>query len=384
MRVLVSDFTPSPFGVTTELTAICSPPATTSSQPRARRCSPAARTWTPRRASPPKLGGKPFRSAHPVAASFTFGNTGQVASVVISQFVDRVNAQGELSHQFSIPEDLGKQMLHGTLSVEGAVHDDRGKYVASAASADFIAVDRLVGLKKQALGVSPGRAGGGRVPRRRRPRRALRRHGRASRHRAPRDQSRASQRRRQRVSHGVHRRVARGRLLQRPLDGRAADVHVHADRAGQLSAHGERAGHRRPRAQQRSPHLGGWHGSNRLARRQRRRARDRSRTSGIRYRRYRALSPQESVSGRSRAGDDRTLRDAQAMGADTRRQHADDRVRGREGLHAGLLLVRARDVAARRDAASGNSASSTWANRLSSSATSPFRWRTLTSRSTSR
>ena len=40
-------------------------------------------------------------------------------------------------------------MLHGTLSVEGAVRDDRGKYVASAASADFIAVDRLVGLKSK-------------------------------------------------------------------------------------------------------------------------------------------------------------------------------------------------------------------------------------------
>ena len=37
--------------------------------------------------------------------------------------------------------------MHGTLTVEGAVRDDRGKYVASAASADFVAVDRLVGLR---------------------------------------------------------------------------------------------------------------------------------------------------------------------------------------------------------------------------------------------
>ena len=70
------------------------------------------------------------------------------------------------------------------------------------------------------------------------------------------------------------------------------------------------------------------------------------------------------------------------MGADTRRQHADHRVRGREGLHAGLLLsvlVMSPRVATPPPEAGeldlGKPASS-WG-------TSPFRWRTLTSRSTS-
>ena len=149
MRVLVSDFTPSPFGVTTELNGdLFSAGDDVVATARSTLFSGGPYIDAEARVTA-QVGSKPFRSAHPVAASFTFGNTGQVASVVISQFVDRVNAQGELSHQFSIPEDLGKQMLHGTLSVEGAVRDDRGKYVASAASADFIAVDRLVGLKSK-------------------------------------------------------------------------------------------------------------------------------------------------------------------------------------------------------------------------------------------
>ena len=57
-----------------------------------------------------------------------------------------MDAQGEVRHTFGLDANLGNKIVAGRLTVEGAVRDDRGKYVAGAASADFVAVDRLVGL----------------------------------------------------------------------------------------------------------------------------------------------------------------------------------------------------------------------------------------------
>ena len=103
-------------------------------RPRARRCSRVARTWTPRRASPRRSNSKSFRSKHPVATSFTFGNTGQVAvgrRVAVRRARERSRASSRISSRFR--PTSGIRMLYGTLSVEGAVRDDRGKYVASGA-----------------------------------------------------------------------------------------------------------------------------------------------------------------------------------------------------------------------------------------------------------
>ena len=110
MRVLVSDFTPSPFGV--------APRAQRRSvRSRRRRASQTARS-TLFSGGPyidaearvtAQVGSKPFRSEHPVRGVVHVRQHGpQAASVVVSQFVDRVNAQGELAHQFSIPADLGQ------------------------------------------------------------------------------------------------------------------------------------------------------------------------------------------------------------------------------------------------------------------------------------
>ncbi|HLF12525.1 MAG TPA: MG2 domain-containing protein, partial [Gammaproteobacteria bacterium] len=147
LRVLVSDFTPSPFGVTTSLNgdlfeAGDAVVATT----RATLFSGGPYVDAEARVTA-QINSKWFQSEHPLAASFRFDSAGQTGSIVISQFVDRVGAQGELVHAFRIPPDVGNQIVYGSLSIEGAVRDDRGKYVASASSADFVAVDRLVGLK---------------------------------------------------------------------------------------------------------------------------------------------------------------------------------------------------------------------------------------------
>ena len=74
----------------------------------------------------------------------------QPTAIVLSQQTTQVDAQGEAQHTFRLAADIGNQVVHGTVTVEGAVRDDRGRYVAGAASADFVAVDRLVGLRSTA------------------------------------------------------------------------------------------------------------------------------------------------------------------------------------------------------------------------------------------
>ncbi|HEX5049653.1 MAG TPA: alpha-2-macroglobulin family protein [Gammaproteobacteria bacterium] len=147
LRVLVSDFTPSPFGVRTTLNgdlfqagdevAVETRASLFSGGPYADADARVTAQIVPR----------PFVSEHPVAAPFRFDTGMQPAALTVSQSMGRVDSQGELVQTFRIDEDVGNRIVYGTLSVEGAVRDDRGKYVAGGASADFVAVDRLVGLR---------------------------------------------------------------------------------------------------------------------------------------------------------------------------------------------------------------------------------------------
>jgi hypothetical protein len=147
LRVLVSDFTPSPFGVRTSLNGdLVQAGDELTAEARATLFSGGPYIDAEARITA-QLVPRPFRSEHPVAAPFQFDTGMQPASIVLSQETTRVDAQGEARHTFRLAEDLGNQVVHGTVTVEGAVRDDRGRYVAGTASADFVAVDRLVGLR---------------------------------------------------------------------------------------------------------------------------------------------------------------------------------------------------------------------------------------------
>ncbi len=147
LRVLVSDFTPAPFGVRTTLAGdLFQAGEDVRVQARATLYSGGPYTDAEARVTA-QLRGKPFRSTNPVAAGFMFDAADGSAAMVVSQSTARLGATGELDQTFRLDPTLGAQLVYGTLTVEGAVRDDRGKYVASAASADFVAVDRLVGLK---------------------------------------------------------------------------------------------------------------------------------------------------------------------------------------------------------------------------------------------
>lgn len=148
LRVLVSDFTPSPFGVQTALNGdLFEAGQEVAVETRATLFSGGPYIDAEARITA-QLAARPFRSEHPVAAPFQF-DTGEFrpAPIMLSQQTTQVDGQGEARHTFRIAEDTGNRVVNGTLTVEGAVRDDRGRYVAGAASADFVAVDRLVGLR---------------------------------------------------------------------------------------------------------------------------------------------------------------------------------------------------------------------------------------------
>jgi alpha-2-macroglobulin len=147
LRVLVSDFTPSPFGVRTTLSGdLFSAGDEVTVETRATLFSGGPYVDAEARVTA-QIVPKAFRSEHPVASSFRFDTGMQPAALTIAQETGTVGAEGELTSAFRLSPDLGTQIVYGALTVEGAVRDDRGKYVAGAASADFVAVDRLVGLR---------------------------------------------------------------------------------------------------------------------------------------------------------------------------------------------------------------------------------------------
>ncbi|MFT6031601.1 MAG: hypothetical protein ACI854_000125 [Arenicella sp.] len=147
MRVLVSDFTPSPFRVNTDLNgdqfqAGDAVAVTTLAKMHAGGPYADAETRVTARVS-----SRRFTSNHPKAKGFSFDHGGDNnASSVVHQQTGSVNKAGELLTEFKLKvADLGFHF--GRIKVESAVRDDRGKYVASSASADYLGRDRFVGLR---------------------------------------------------------------------------------------------------------------------------------------------------------------------------------------------------------------------------------------------
>lgn len=145
LRVLVSDFTPSPFNVTADISGdhfragdrmdIAS---------AAHLHSGGAYTDASVRATV-TLSSAPFASSDPVAKNFSFDSiTGETDSIQLYQKQAPLDDKGEWKDTLVL---LDQNIVYGKLSLETAVGDDRGKSVAAQAQADYAGVDRLVGLK---------------------------------------------------------------------------------------------------------------------------------------------------------------------------------------------------------------------------------------------
>ena len=146
MRVLVSDFTPAAFGVENALNGdLFRFGDTLKTTTTATLHAGGAYTQAEARVTV-RLRARAFRSKHPLARGFAFDTAGAGKQVDVHQSMGELSAQGSYEDAVTLQES---DVVYGRLSVESAVRDDRGQFIAASASADYVAIDRLAGLRKE-------------------------------------------------------------------------------------------------------------------------------------------------------------------------------------------------------------------------------------------
>jgi len=143
MRVLVADFTPAPFRVTTELDGElyhAGDRIFVTTLARLHSGGPYGDAQT--RVSVSLRSGA-LRPGSPKALGFHF-HTGDRVDQTLHQKEDRVDEQGELELELELPST---PVIYGRLRVEASVRDDRGKYVAGRSEARYVGRDRFVGIR---------------------------------------------------------------------------------------------------------------------------------------------------------------------------------------------------------------------------------------------
>ena len=145
LRVLVSDFTPAPFKVSTEIGGDKFHPGDTMNiESRAALHSGGPYGDAAVRATVTLKQGY-FAPDNPVAKGFVFGTAKDGKDVEqLFQKSAILDGKGEWAEKFTLPQ---QPIYFGKLEVESAVQDDRGKSIASMAQADYVGVDRFVGVK---------------------------------------------------------------------------------------------------------------------------------------------------------------------------------------------------------------------------------------------
>ncbi len=148
MQVLVTDFTPSPFKVATDLNGdLFEVGDQLIATAQATFHAGGAYGEAPLRINA-RLTAKPFTPDQPQWKGFYFADqqaeNRHFGSAQLLDVKDRLDNQGEFQQNIQL-SDVG--IYYGALTVESAVKDERGKSVAAAARADYAARDLLVGLK---------------------------------------------------------------------------------------------------------------------------------------------------------------------------------------------------------------------------------------------
>ncbi len=163
MRVLVADFTPSPFQVQTTLNGGLFEPGDTmeiATHATLHAGGPYANAQARITA---RLRRSDIEIKSPVAAGFAFDSvpvsqcSGEVQSedwATIHESENVVNDRGELTTSFQVP---ASDVIYGTMEVESAVRDERGKFVASRAPAEYRGLDRYVGLRSSQWSFEEGK-----------------------------------------------------------------------------------------------------------------------------------------------------------------------------------------------------------------------------------
>ena len=148
LSVLVSDFTPASFKVKTELNGVTFG-ANDKVEVTALATLHAGGPFTNAEVRlTARLRVKPFKTKNPIATGFTFGSRNESAlSSTQSKLLDvrdSLNNLGQYQDSFTLPET---DIYFGSLMVESAVKDDRGKFVTASASADYAGRTRFAGIR---------------------------------------------------------------------------------------------------------------------------------------------------------------------------------------------------------------------------------------------
>lgn len=158
LSILVSDFTPSPFKVSAELNgeAFAAGDAVRISS-RASLHAGGPFTHAEVRINA-RLEARAFNPDNPRASGFVFGSNSAAETGGTRALADthaRLDEQGQFDTRLELPES---DIYYGTVSVEAAVRDDRGKRVAATATAAYAGRDRFVGLKQTQWTYAAGEA----------------------------------------------------------------------------------------------------------------------------------------------------------------------------------------------------------------------------------
>ncbi len=147
MRVLVSDFTPSPFKVSNTLNgSIFHPGDELDITTLALLHSGGPYTLAPVKVTV-NLESAYFSSDHAFAKGFNFNQNYKRHKKQLLQQSQKLDYQGQNQQQLKLPKT---DVIYGNLRIESSVSDDRGKSIAAQARAKYLAVDRLVGMKSSA------------------------------------------------------------------------------------------------------------------------------------------------------------------------------------------------------------------------------------------
>lgn len=164
MRVLVADFTPAPFQVSTGLNRQLYQPADlveASTQATLHAGGPYAHAASRITA---RLFPHGLAITNPAAAGFEFasvaprgncsGQHGAPDVLTVHESEASTSDKGELATRFNLPDP---DIWSGRLEVESAVRDERGKYVATRSTAEFRGRDRFVGLRSDRWTLEEGK-----------------------------------------------------------------------------------------------------------------------------------------------------------------------------------------------------------------------------------
>ncbi|MBW1799793.1 MAG: large extracellular alpha-helical protein, partial [Deltaproteobacteria bacterium] len=146
MRVLISDFTPAPFRVTTDLSGERFQPGDKVEITTLARLHAGGPYVDASTRVTVTLESKGFYPDDPKAGGFRFDTyvPRTRPRQTLYQIQKSVDNKGNLVTQFTLPDN---KILFGRLVVESAVRDDRGKYISSRATAEYAGRDRFVGLR---------------------------------------------------------------------------------------------------------------------------------------------------------------------------------------------------------------------------------------------